>query len=102
MIDLGSGHVTEFDNTATTPLGLIGDRLVYVAPKGELMAVRFDLGAHKPIGQAVQIGRRSARGPNRRSEGVAIGFGNTRPYLRGRAPNSSPWSYDREAPTTSP
>ena len=84
VIELGSGHVTEFDNTATTPLGLIGDRLVYIAPKGELMAVRFDLGAHKPIGQAVQLDDGVLVDPTAGAK-ASLSASGTLAYLRGRA-----------------
>jgi Tol biopolymer transport system component len=84
VIDVGSSKATEFEPMVAMPLGMIDDQLVYVAPTGGLMAIRFDRSTRTPAGQPVQL-----------DEGVLIdqttgakaslSASGTLAYLKGRA-----------------
>ena len=84
VLDLTSGKATEFDNQAAMPLGMIGDHLIYVAPKGELVAVPFDRRARKPIGQGVQVGEGVLVDPTVGAK-ASLSASGTLTYLAGRA-----------------
>ena len=55
VISVGDWKRTEFDIPVSVPLGIIDGQLVYVAPKGDLMTVPFDVSAHRPSGDPVQM-----------------------------------------------
>ena len=84
VLTLANGKIEQFDIIVSTPLGLLGDQLVYVSPSGDLMAVRFDNSAHRPVGDPVQL-----------EDGVlvdatagakaSLSASGTMAYLRGRA-----------------
>jgi hypothetical protein len=44
VMNLESRKIEQFEIPISTPLGILGDQLVYVSPGGGLMAVKFDLG----------------------------------------------------------
>jgi Tol biopolymer transport system component len=66
------------------PLGVIGDQLIYVAPTGGLMAVRFDLSSAKPVGQPTQLDEGVLVDPTAGAKGSLSASG-TLAYLKGRA-----------------
>jgi serine/threonine-protein kinase len=84
VLEIGSGRFTELDLVAAMPLGMIDDRLVYVSPTGGLMAVRFDLGTHKPVGQPVQLEESVLVDPTAGAK-ASLSASGTLAYLRGRA-----------------
>ncbi len=55
VLDKRTGKLTELGLPVAAPLGVVDDHLVYVAPTGELMAVRFDMKRLRPVGEAVQL-----------------------------------------------
>ncbi|MCU1292867.1 MAG: protein kinase [Bryobacterales bacterium] len=55
VMKLDDGRLERFDLLVATPLAVLGDQFVYVAPTGGLMAVRFDNSAHKPVGEPIQL-----------------------------------------------
>ena len=84
VIEIGSGKYTEFDIVAAMPLGMIGDQLVYVSPTGGLMAVRFDLASHRPVGTPVQLEEGVLIDPTAGAK-ASLSASGTLTYLRGRA-----------------
>ena len=84
VMELGSNKVTEFEPLVAMPLGLIGDQLVYVAPTGGLMAIRFDGAAHKPIGQPLQLDEGVLVDPTAGAK-ASLSASGTLAYLKGRA-----------------
>ena len=84
VLTLSDGKVNQFDLLVGMPLAVLDDQLVYVSPSGALMAVPFDMKAHRPQGEAVQL-----------DEGVlfdrtsgakaALSASGTLAYLSGRA-----------------
>jgi serine/threonine-protein kinase len=84
VIEIGSAVSTEFDVVAAMPLGLIDDQLIYVTPSGGLMAIRFDLRAHRPAGVPVQLDDGVLVDPTAGAKASVSGSG-TLAYLRGRA-----------------
>jgi serine/threonine-protein kinase len=55
VMELDDGKIERSDLLVAMPLAVLGDQLVYVAPTGGLMAVRFDKSTHKPMGEPVQL-----------------------------------------------
>jgi serine/threonine-protein kinase len=55
IFDLASDTVVEFDDLLGLPLGLLYDQLVYISPAGGLMAIGWDRGATRPVGEPVQM-----------------------------------------------
>jgi serine/threonine-protein kinase len=55
VLRIGSGEFKEFNTTVGAPLGLIDQYLVYVAPSGGLMAIRFDVSKFEPGGDPIQL-----------------------------------------------
>ena len=76
--------VTEFEVPVVAPLGLIGDQLVYVSSAGALMAVRFDLGSNRPVGEPVQLDEGILFDPTAGAK-AALSASGTLAYLSGRA-----------------
>ena len=76
--------VEEFEITAAAPLGLIGDQLAYISPGGALMAVRFDLGAYRPVGEPVQLEEGILVDPTMGAK-ASLARAGTLAYLSGRA-----------------
>jgi len=84
VMSLGTGTVTEFDVQAAVPLGMLGEQLIYVSPAGGLMAVRFDLGAARPIGEPTQVDEGVLVDPTGGAK-ASLSESGTLAYLRGRA-----------------
>jgi Tol biopolymer transport system component len=55
VISIGDWKRTDFDVPLSAPLGVVDGQLVYVSPKGDLMAVPFDVSAQRPAGDPVQM-----------------------------------------------
>ena len=55
VLDLDTRRSEEFETAMASPLGFLGDQLVYVSPAGALMALRFDVDALRPVGDPVQL-----------------------------------------------
>ena len=84
VLELASNKVTEYEPLVAMPLALIGDQLVYVAPTGGLMAVRFDGAAHNPTGQPMQLEEGVLVDPTAGAK-AALSASGTLAYLKGRA-----------------
>ncbi len=84
VLTIGSGEVREFDLLLAMPLGVVDDQLVYVSPAGGLMAVRFDNGARRPVGDPVQLDEGVLIDPAAGAK-ASLSASGTLAYLRGRA-----------------
>jgi serine/threonine-protein kinase len=84
VIDLGSMKTTDFEPLVAMPLGMIGDQLVYVAPTGALMVVRFDRSARQTVGQPVQLDEGVLVDPTAGAK-ASLSASGTLAYLKGRA-----------------
>jgi Tol biopolymer transport system component len=84
VMTIGTRRIEEFDMLVALPLGLLGDQLAYVSPSGELMAVRFDNAAHRPIGDPVHLDEGVLIEPTAGAK-ASLSASGTLAYLRGRA-----------------
>jgi len=84
VIDVASGAYTEYEPLMAVPLALLDDQLVYVAPNGGLMAIRFDMKAHRPVGQPLQLDDGVLVDATAGAK-AALSASGTLAYLRGRA-----------------
>jgi Tol biopolymer transport system component len=84
VMDRKSGAITDFPQVIAAPLAVLDDQLIYVSPTGALMALRFDLRAHKPIGDPILIEEGVLVEPTAGAK-VSISATGTLAYLRGRA-----------------
>ena len=84
VFDLGSRTVTEHSLLVAIPLGILDDQLVYVSPSGGLMAVRWDPGGNRPVGDPVQLDEGVLVDPTAGAK-ASLGASGTLAYLRGRA-----------------
>ncbi len=84
VVEIGSGKFTELDLVVAMPLAVIDDQLVYVSPVGGLMAVRFDVGTRRPVGQPMQLDEGVLVDPTAGAK-ASVSASGTLAYLRGRA-----------------
>ncbi|MEO7648186.1 MAG: hypothetical protein ABIV11_08135, partial [Gemmatimonadaceae bacterium] len=84
VLTIGSGEVREFDLLLAMPLGVVDDQLVYVSPAGGLMAVRYDNGAQRPVGDPVQLDEGVLIDPIAGAK-ASLSPSGTLAYLSGRA-----------------
>ena len=84
VLDIGSAESTEFEHLVAMPLGVVDDQLVYVGPRGGLMAVRFDRSARRPVGQPVQVDEGVLVDPTAGAK-ASLSPSGTLAYLKGRA-----------------
>src|SRR5687768_12708690 len=84
VLSLDTETSTEFSVVMAAPLGLIGDQFVYVSNAGALMAVRFDVRSHQPVGDPVQLDEGVLVDPTAGIKASLSATG-TLVYLRGRA-----------------
>ena len=52
---LSSGEFVTTALPAVQPIGIVDGRILYVSPSGAIMAVRFDAGSHRVIGEPIRV-----------------------------------------------
>ena len=84
VLRVGSGEFKEFNATVGVPLGVIDEYLIYVAPSGGLMAIRFDASKLEPGGDPIQLDEGLLFDPTAGAK-ASLSASGTLAYLRGRA-----------------
>jgi Tol biopolymer transport system component len=84
VFDIRSRTAVEYDQPTAMPLGLLNDQLVFISPSGGLMAIRWDAGKPRPIGDPVQLDDGVLVDPTAGAK-ASLSPSGTLAYLKGRA-----------------
>lgn len=84
VYDIPSGTTSILDFQVAAPLGVVDDRLVYVAPDGTVMAVAFDRGTRRPVGPSTPLEEGVFVDPTVGAKAMLSPSG-TLAYVRGRS-----------------
>ena len=83
-LDLKTESTTIFDFPAAMILGIIQGQLVYVAPEGRILAVKFDDGSKRPVGDPIPLEEGVVLDPTTGAK-ISLSASGTLLYLKGRA-----------------
>ncbi|MDQ3243352.1 MAG: hypothetical protein M3Q09_06480 [Gemmatimonadota bacterium] len=82
VLNLASGHIEVHQHLLAMPLGILDDQLVYIAPSGELLALRF--GDGRPDGDPLQLDEGLLVDPTAGAK-ASLSRSGTLVFIRGRA-----------------